>query len=134
MAVFATFASVEACEDGYAMTGGSCQDIDECSDGTENCEANRRCLNTPGSFFCRRTDAQSAWSRSEKRAFRSAKRQIRQAANAAEAAERAAERAERAAERAAEAAANAQPVQPVVSGNGYGYGNGNGYGYGHGGK
>jgi cysteine-rich repeat protein len=60
----------EACDDGNAVNGdgctdtctvesgwtcpaaGSCSDIDECADGTDNCSVNATCTNTPGSFTC----------------------------------------------------------------------------------
>ncbi|XP_078597688.1 signal peptide, CUB and EGF-like domain-containing protein 3 [Branchiostoma floridae x Branchiostoma japonicum] len=33
-------------------SGGTAQDVDECSDGTDNCDADATCYNTPGSFSC----------------------------------------------------------------------------------
>lgn len=41
-----------ACNDGYTGTGVTCADIDECGTATDNCDANARCTNTPGSFTC----------------------------------------------------------------------------------
>ena len=29
-----------------------CLDIDECTKGTDNCDGNATCHNTPGSFIC----------------------------------------------------------------------------------
>jgi hypothetical protein len=38
---------------GTGYTGGSCQnDIDECAEGTDNCDPLVSCTNTPGSFTC----------------------------------------------------------------------------------
>merc|ERR1711968_240786 len=31
---------------------GNCQDINECTDGTHDCDANASCSNTAGSFTC----------------------------------------------------------------------------------
>jgi uncharacterized protein (TIGR03382 family) len=61
----------ETCDDGDAVGGGGCSascqlevgyscpmasagcvDIDECALGTDNCDANATCANTPGSFTC----------------------------------------------------------------------------------
>ncbi len=41
-------------EAGYTCTGepSTCSDIDECSEGTNDCSANAKCTNTPGSFTC----------------------------------------------------------------------------------
>lgn len=60
----------EACDDGNAVNGdgcsdtcviesgwecpdaGACTDIDECAEGTDNCDVNATCTNEPGSFTC----------------------------------------------------------------------------------
>ncbi len=42
-------------EQGYRCTDagpGSCVDIDECAEMTDNCDASATCTNTPGSFVC----------------------------------------------------------------------------------
>ncbi|KAK3577967.1 hypothetical protein CHS0354_020807 [Potamilus streckersoni] len=42
------------CKKGYRTTGPqSCQDIDECAEGTDNCDENAQCVNLDGSFYCR---------------------------------------------------------------------------------
>ncbi|MBI1825237.1 MAG: right-handed parallel beta-helix repeat-containing protein, partial [Planctomycetes bacterium] len=39
------------CDSGWTRADCS-QDIDECANGTDNCDANATCTNTPGSFAC----------------------------------------------------------------------------------
>ncbi|WP_437933073.1 EGF domain-containing protein [Sorangium sp. So ce341] len=40
------------CCDGLTCRDGTCTDIDECALGTDDCDANAACTNTPGSFTC----------------------------------------------------------------------------------
>src|SRR5690606_6154015 len=42
------------CAPGYSgdPNTGTCDDIDECTLGTDQCDANADCLNTPGGYFC----------------------------------------------------------------------------------
>jgi formylglycine-generating enzyme required for sulfatase activity len=44
-----------ACDSGYSSPGGyvtRCDDIDECANGSNDCDATAACVNTPGSFNC----------------------------------------------------------------------------------
>jgi hypothetical protein len=41
-----------ACDTGYADTGNGCEDVDECTDGTDDCGANETCTNNDGGFTC----------------------------------------------------------------------------------
>ncbi|XP_036357403.1 uncharacterized protein LOC115209782 isoform X2 [Octopus sinensis] len=42
------------CYNGFRQTGPtSCEDIDECAEGTHQCDENANCFNTIGSYFCR---------------------------------------------------------------------------------
>ncbi|MCA9578773.1 MAG: hypothetical protein KC668_25260, partial [Myxococcales bacterium] len=41
-----------ACNAGYTGNGVTCSDVNECTNGTNNCNANAACTNTPGSFSC----------------------------------------------------------------------------------
>ncbi len=46
-------ASTCDCDDGYeADDQGACVDIDECANGTDNCDTLAGCTNTPGGFSC----------------------------------------------------------------------------------
>ncbi len=40
------------CSGGFTFSGGSCQDVNECIQGTHNCDAHATCTNTVGSFTC----------------------------------------------------------------------------------
>ncbi len=48
----ATGAAVCTCNPGYTGDGFSCTDVDECANGTDNCDPNASCTNTPGAFTC----------------------------------------------------------------------------------
>lgn len=41
-----------ACDAGYVGDGYTCLDVDECADGSAQCDANATCFNTPGDFTC----------------------------------------------------------------------------------
>ena len=42
-----------SCLSGFRLkTNRTCQDIDECSEGTHGCHANAACINRNGSFSC----------------------------------------------------------------------------------
>lgn len=40
------------CDDGYTDANNGCRDIDECANGTDDCDPNATCTNLPGSFDC----------------------------------------------------------------------------------
>ena len=42
----------EACDPGFELQKGTCQDIDECATGPGVCDSNATCLNQPGTFVC----------------------------------------------------------------------------------
>lgn len=41
-----------ACDDGYAVVGTECLDVDECATNADDCDANATCTNEPGTFSC----------------------------------------------------------------------------------
>jgi cysteine-rich repeat protein len=41
-----------ACNAGLTGNGMPCTAVDECANGTDNCDANATCANTPGAFTC----------------------------------------------------------------------------------
>lgn len=41
------------CEPGYTGDGFDCVDVNECTNGTANCDTNATCTNTEGSFTCK---------------------------------------------------------------------------------
>jgi hypothetical protein len=42
----------DACASGYTLTGGACEDTDECALGAGTCDANATCTNTDGGYTC----------------------------------------------------------------------------------
>jgi len=42
-----------ACDGGYNLNGQVCDDVNECDEGTDNCNADAECINTAGSFSCK---------------------------------------------------------------------------------
>ncbi len=40
------------CNPGWVGNGWTCIDVDECQEGSDNCNANANCANTDGSFLC----------------------------------------------------------------------------------
>ena len=38
--------------EGFSGDGETCNDLNECLDGTNNCSSNAECTNTVGSFEC----------------------------------------------------------------------------------
>merc|ERR1712021_248476 len=112
-------ATVEACNDGYAMKGGHCEDVDECSNGTHDCNPNGfRCLNTPGAFFCMKNDDQS-----DREAIKKALKKLRKARRARA---RAARKAAQAVQAAANSGSASSSQTSSSSGNGGGGGNNGG--------
>ena len=47
-----TLGSLNDLSTGFFGNGNICNDLDECSDGTNNCDASKICLNTRGSYEC----------------------------------------------------------------------------------
>ncbi|XP_077120986.1 protein disulfide isomerase CRELD2 isoform X2 [Ranitomeya variabilis] len=46
----------KACATGYVLEADKCSDVDECSTEQPPCKENQYCLNTEGSFSCKRCD------------------------------------------------------------------------------
>jgi alpha-tubulin suppressor-like RCC1 family protein len=44
--------AVVGCSAGYVLKGGSCEDVDECFEGTQQCHVTAACKNTAGSYDC----------------------------------------------------------------------------------
>lgn len=40
------------CNEGFEGDGTTCDDVDECADGGDDCDENAECTNTPGGFDC----------------------------------------------------------------------------------
>lgn len=40
------------CAEGYALDAGACADIDECTEGTDDCDSDASCTNTSGAYTC----------------------------------------------------------------------------------
>ena len=41
----------DECDEGFRMTSGGCEDVDECREDNGGCDED--CLNKPGSYMCR---------------------------------------------------------------------------------